>query len=194
VEGKSNYIEEKVDDVLMMAHNEPKSRSEIVWYLDTGVSNHMSRHKNLFVLMEEIAGTVSFGDASKVEVKDKGKVKFIQKNGSTGIIEDVYFIFEMNSNILSIGQLMEKGYKIFSNVRSLNLEDKTGRMVVSVEIVPNKMFKLDLNSVQERCLKVSLENNNDLWHLRFGHLDYAGLKEAVRKQSVIGLPNLEFEK
>jgi hypothetical protein len=107
VEGKANYIEEKVDDVMMMAHNEPNSGSETVWYLDTGVSNHMSGHKNLFVEMEEIIGKVSFGDASKVEVKGKGKVKFIQKNESTGIIEDVYFIPEMKSNILSIGQLMD---------------------------------------------------------------------------------------
>jgi transposase InsO family protein len=61
-------------------------------------------------------------------------------------------------------------------------------------MAPNRMFKLDLNSVHERCLKVSLENKNELWHLRFGHLGYAGLKEALRKQSMIGLPSLEFEK
>jgi hypothetical protein len=80
---------------------------------------------------------------------------------------------------------MEKGYKIFSNGRSLNLEEKTDRMVASVEMAPNKMFKFDLNSIQERCLKVSLENKNELWHLRFGHLGYVRLKEGVRKQSVI---------
>jgi transposase InsO family protein len=194
VKGKANYIEEKVDDVMMMAHNEPNSGSKTVWYLDTGTSNHMSGHKNLFVEMEDIVGAVSFGDASKVDVKGKGKVKFIQKNGSIKIIEDVYFIPEMKSNILSIGQLMEKRYKIFSNGRSLNLEDKTSRMVASVKMAPNRMFKLDLNSVQDRCLKVSLKNKNELWHLRFGHLGYVGLKEAVRKQSVIGLSSLEFEK
>jgi hypothetical protein len=74
------------------------------------------------------------------------------------------------------------------------LEDKTGRMVASVEMTPNKMFKLDLNFVQERCLKVSLKNKNELWHLWFGHLDYAGLKEVMKKQSVIGLPSLKFKK
>jgi hypothetical protein len=105
VEGKANYTEEKAadDDVLMMAHNEPNSENETVWYLDIGASSHMSGHKNLFVEMEEIAGIVSFGDASKVELKDKGKIKFNQKNGGTGMIKYVYFISEMKSNILSIG-------------------------------------------------------------------------------------------
>jgi hypothetical protein len=71
VEGKVNYTEKKVDDVLMMTHNKPNSRSEIVWYLDTGTSNHISGHKNLFIEMKEIVRTVSFDDASKVEVKGK---------------------------------------------------------------------------------------------------------------------------
>jgi hypothetical protein len=35
-------------------------------------------------------------------------------------------------------------------------------MMESVEIAPNRMFKLDLNSVQERYLKVSLKNKNEL--------------------------------
>jgi hypothetical protein len=37
--------------------------------------------KHLFAEMTELAGTVSFGDASKVEVKGKCNVKFLQKNG-----------------------------------------------------------------------------------------------------------------
>jgi hypothetical protein len=64
----------------------------------------------------------------------------------------------MKNNIMSIGQLMEKEYKVFSNGRSLNLEDKTDIMVTSVEMTPNRMFKLDLNFIQERCLKVRTQD------------------------------------
>jgi hypothetical protein len=78
------------------------------------------------------------------------------------MIKDVYFISEMKSNVLSIGQLMKKEYKIFSNKRSLNIEDKTDIIVASVEMMSNKMFKLNLNSIQERCLKVDLKNKNEL--------------------------------
>jgi hypothetical protein len=131
--------------------------------------------------LEEIAGIVSFGNASKVEVKDKVKVKRIHKNGGIRMIEDTYFISEMKSNILSISQLIKKGYKIFLNRRSLNLEDKIDILVLSVEMTLNEIFKLDLNTIQERSLKLSRENKNELCHLRFGHIRYAGLKETVKK-------------
>ncbi|KAA0052859.1 Retrovirus-related Pol polyprotein from transposon TNT 1-94 [Cucumis melo var. makuwa] len=44
--------------------------SNMVWYLDTGASNHMYGCEDFFVDMQEIEnGHVSFGDASKVQVK-----------------------------------------------------------------------------------------------------------------------------
>jgi hypothetical protein len=71
----------------------------------------MTGHKHLFAEMTELAGTVFFGDAFKVEDKRKGNVKFLQKNGKLGMVEDVYYIPEIKNNILSMGQLMEKGSK-----------------------------------------------------------------------------------
>jgi hypothetical protein len=32
----------------MMAYNEKDANNEIIWYLDTGVSNHMCGYKYLF--------------------------------------------------------------------------------------------------------------------------------------------------
>jgi hypothetical protein len=114
-------------DVLLMAQNMSTSGSDIIWYLDTGASNHMTSHKHLFTEMTELEGSVSFGDASKVEVKGKENVKFLQKNGRFGMIEDVYFIPEMKSNVLSVGQLMEKGFEIFMKNQTLHIKDKQGR-------------------------------------------------------------------
>jgi hypothetical protein len=65
------------EKMLLMAQTSSTSRCDIVWYLDIGASNHMTGHKHLFTEMTELAGTVFFGDASKVEVKGKGNVKFL---------------------------------------------------------------------------------------------------------------------
>jgi hypothetical protein len=66
-------------DVLLMAQSMSALRSDTIWCLDTGANNHMTGHKHLFAEMTELEGSVSFGDASKVEVKGKGNVKFFPK-------------------------------------------------------------------------------------------------------------------
>jgi hypothetical protein len=114
VEGKVNYAEVIEDEkVLLMAQTLSISKCDTVWYLDIRANNHMTDHKHLFVEMTELAGTVSFGDASKVEVKGKDNVKFLQKNEKLRMVEDVYYISEINNNILSVGQLMKKMFEIF---------------------------------------------------------------------------------
>jgi hypothetical protein len=85
------------------------SGCDIVWYLDTGASNHMTGHKHLFAKMTELVSTVSFGDASKVEVKEKCNVMFLQKNGKLGMIEDVYYISEIKEKHSKCGPVNEKG-------------------------------------------------------------------------------------
>jgi hypothetical protein len=53
----------------------------------------------------------------------KGNVKFLQKNGKLEMVENVYYISEIKNNIMSVVQLMEKGFKIFMKKRTLNLKD-----------------------------------------------------------------------
>jgi hypothetical protein len=132
------------EKVLLMAQNPSTSGCDTVWYLVIGANNHMTSHKHLFAEMTELAGIVSFGDASKVEVKRKGNVKFLQKNEKLRMVEDVYYIPEINNNILSVGQLMEKGFEIFMKKRTLHLKDSRGRVIARVKMGENRMFKLNL--------------------------------------------------
>jgi hypothetical protein len=50
---------------------------------------------------------------SKIQVKDQGTISYLQKNALKRLIENVYYVSDLKSNILSMGQLMEKGYSIF---------------------------------------------------------------------------------
>ena len=94
----------------------------LVWYLDTGASNHMCGDENLFKELTKVdVGHVSFGDASKVTVKGRGTIWYLQKNNQVGEIIDVYFVPDLKSNILSMSQLMEKGYSVMMKDRVLYL-------------------------------------------------------------------------
>jgi len=137
----------------MVANEGITMDSDMVWYLDTGTSNRMCGHKHLFVYIQEIEDRhVSFGDSMKVPIKGNGKVCFFQKDGKIGTMEDIYYVPDLKSNILSIGQLLEKGFSIFMKDRMLHLKDKSGRMVTRVEMTNNRMFKLNLK-IKTICLR-----------------------------------------
>jgi hypothetical protein len=63
----------------------------------------------------------------------------------------------LKNNILNMGQLLEKGYSVFMKDRMLHLKDKKDRLVARVEMANNRMFKLNLRNVRERCLHVNME-------------------------------------
>ncbi|GJZ17380.1 retrovirus-related pol polyprotein from transposon TNT 1-94 [Tanacetum coccineum] len=102
-------------------------------------------HKHLFKELQVVKdGHVSFGDASKVQVKGR----------------------DLKSNILSLGQLMERGYSVRMNGWVLQLNGRNGMRVARVEMENNRMYKLNFRSMQERCLQVDVDDKVSLWHLR----------------------------
>ncbi|RZB46593.1 Heparanase-like protein 2 [Glycine soja] len=113
VEEKANFVEEKggEEETLLLACQNKFEEKRNKWYLDTGASNHMCSDQSMFVEINEATTCdVSFGDDSKIPVK--GKILIRLKNGSHQFISNVYYVPNMKNNILSLGQLLEKGYDI----------------------------------------------------------------------------------
>lgn len=106
VKEKVNYVEEQDDayTVILVCKDGGKDIQE-TWYRNTGASNHMWGRNELFVDLDEKDGHISFSDATKVTIFGKGHI-FIQiKNDSHQLISNVYYVSEMKTNIISLGQL-----------------------------------------------------------------------------------------
>ncbi|KAL4298280.1 hypothetical protein GQ457_12G029150 [Hibiscus cannabinus] len=160
-----------------------------IWYLDNCASNHMCGRKEWFVeLDEKVRGRVIFGDDSHAEVKGKGKVMITQKNGEKKYITDVYYVPAMKSNIISLGQLLEKGYEVQMKNQSLSLKNKNGELVVQVDMTQNRLFTIDIESGEVKCMKTAIKDDSWLLHLRYGHLGFSGLKLLSKAKMVNGLP------
>ena len=67
---------------MLPTHGSNKGIQENSWYLDIGLSNHMCGKRIVFVEHDEsISGNVSFGDDSKIIVKDKGNILIFLNDG-----------------------------------------------------------------------------------------------------------------
>jgi len=81
----------------------------------------MCGQRDLFCDLDEtIQGLVTFGDTSKVPFKGKGNIPIKLKNGDHSYIADVYYVPAITQNLVSIGQLMEKGYTLYTELSSDN--------------------------------------------------------------------------
>lgn len=113
---KSNFSERDEQDkaitLLMGCHSKEKTRANL-WYLDTSCSNHMCGKKSVYHKLDEsFRDTVRFGDNSAVSIMGKGKVSIQTKVDSIQSISNVLFVPDLKTNLLSAGQLQEKGHEI----------------------------------------------------------------------------------
>lgn len=119
---------------------------------------------------------MSLGDSSKLQVVGKGKIQVILKNGNEDFISNVYSVPNMKSNILSIRDLLEKGYIVHMEDNNLFLKDKGWRLIAHSKMAKNRMFLLQLNTDVQKCFLGVIENEYWKWHMRYGHLHFNGLK------------------
>ncbi|KAL8107627.1 hypothetical protein AgCh_024147 [Apium graveolens] len=147
-----------------------------LWYLDNGASNHMSGQRTNFKdLDEKITGRVKFGDVSMVHIKGKGSVIFKCKNGEESVLREVYYILSLCHNIISLGQLAEKGNKVTLNGDLLWVHDKQGKLLMRVKRSMNRIYKIILESGEQQCLKSKSEEDTWLWHSRLGHVNFKAM-------------------
>lgn len=133
-----------------------------------------------------------------MSVDGKGKLR-LEINGRAQVISDVYFVPGLKNNLLSVGQLQEKGLRIIIEEGVCEVWHKEEkRMIMHSTMSNNRMFIIlaivrEAKEVEEeRCLQV-MEKTNDLWHRRYGHLNNKGLRTLGEKDMVIGIPKLNHE-
>nr|KYP64080.1 Retrovirus-related Pol polyprotein from transposon TNT 1-94 [Cajanus cajan] len=161
------------------------------WLIDSGCTNHMTHDRELFRELDKIVvSKVRIGNGAYIAVKGKGTVAI---EGLTGLklIFDVLYVPEINQNLLSVPQLLEKGYKVLFEDKNCMIKDSEGREVFKVQMA-GKSFTLDL--MKDELAAVHEEDTTTmLWHKRLGHFHHGPLIFMKKHNLAHGLPELEKE-
>ncbi|XP_076895065.1 uncharacterized protein LOC143547550 [Bidens hawaiensis] len=93
---------------------------------------------------EIVIGQVCFGDNSCVDIKGKGSITIICDDDVERIISNVYFIPNLTSSILSLGQETEHGCKVIMEDDQLLVLDKMKKVIMKSFRSRNRLYKVRL--------------------------------------------------
>lgn len=171
---------------------EDGDRDDTLWHLDTGATNHMSGCRTAFHDLDtQIRGVVKFGDSSEVPIEGAGTVVLQGKGGEHTHIAGVYFIPRLTTNIVSLGQLDEKGCAVTIDNGVLRIRDEKNRLLARVKRSANRLYTLRVTVARPLCLAARRVDGAWLWHERYGHLNFDALRKLGKEGMVDGLPQLE---
>lgn len=82
----------------------------------------------------------------------------------------------MISNLISVGQLHEKGYNMKTEKNHMKVYHRDDMLIKKAPLENNWTFKGEINPVDHKCLATTAkENKNWQWHHRYGHLNFRSL-------------------
>lgn len=84
-------------------------------------------------------------------------------------IPNVYFVPGLKHNLLSVGQLIQKGYDLHFKGETCEIKDPNGNTFGKINMTANKMFPFTFKGGALFSFNLSTKQNSLLWHYRFGH-------------------------
>ena len=86
--------------------------------------------------------------------------------------------------------MQERGVVVFIKHGVSKLYHPVRGLIVQTKMSANRMSMLHAIVAPKttNCFQTTFEDNTHLWHYKYGHLNYKGLRILQHKQMVRGLP------
>lgn len=82
---------------------------------------------------------VKLGNDSNVTVQGKGNVR-MEIHGIRQVITSIFFVPDLKNNLLSIGQLQEKGLAVLMQHGKCNINHPKKDLIIETEMASNRIF------------------------------------------------------
>ncbi|XP_017628687.1 uncharacterized protein LOC108471601 [Gossypium arboreum] len=137
------------------------------WLIDSGCTHQMASEKGMFRELDtSFVPKVRIGNGEFIEAKGKGKVMISTQSGKKTILEFL-FVPDIDQNLLSVGQLLEKGYSFVFERKTCVFKDIFDQVLVTVAM-HDISFILDVNQLEAKA-HTAPADESCLWHKRLGY-------------------------
>jgi hypothetical protein len=166
------------------------------WYLDTGCSTHMTGYNSWLINFDSSKkSTIRFSDSRTVQAEGIGDVLIKGKNGNQALITGVLYVPDMKSNLLSMGQLVEKGFSMTLGNNEMKVFIADNKLIMCAPLSRSRTFQVKFTASDSHCLASEVIHDATwLWHLRYGHLNFKSLSNLKSNCMVNGLPEIRVPK
>ncbi|XP_073064165.1 uncharacterized protein [Primulina eburnea] len=128
----ANISKEEKEDIMFYTCMSDETEDQNVWYIDSGCSNHMTSKLDSFVELDRnFSSEVKLGDGKIQKVEGKGTIEVYSKQGNKKHISDVLYVPNLAQNLLSVGQLIQKGYLVHFGDDACMIIDKKQNLIVA---------------------------------------------------------------
>lgn len=160
------------------------------WYIDSGASVHMTKHKNLFI--EETTPdikTIKVANNKSLPVQSSGKISLCVDNerGQQNeiLFTNVLYVPELATNLLSVSQIIKNGGQVKFNKDGCIILNTKNVLVATASLI-NNMYRLNM-STAHACISDVIEQDTYLWHQRMGHLNFQSLNKLTENTADLKL-------
>jgi hypothetical protein len=91
--------------------------------------------------------------------------------------------------LLSVGQLIERGFKVVFEDKHCLIKDSSDQDIFKVKM-KGKSFTLNPSEEEQTAFPIK-ENITEIWHKRLGHYHHQGLLQLKEKELAFDIPELE---
>jgi hypothetical protein len=155
----------------------------------------MTEEKKMFTscdMIDNPTEKIAFGGNGGGTVVSLGKIA-ISINHS---ISDVYLVESLDYNLLSVSQLCEMGYNCLFTNEGVTVFRRGDDSVAFKGELKGRLYLVDFSS-DKALLDTSLLAKSSLswlWHRRLAHVGMNNLNKLLKREHVLGLTNVHFEK
>ena len=168
------------------------------WFIDSAASSHMVHDVNTLVdyikYDDSFGGTknVFLGDNTLISVEGEGKVHLFTSDENGGetclLLDKVLHVPQLAKNLLSVPALTQTGTKILFDKENCHIIRDNEKYLIGCVNKDGKLYKVNPRvENNEFANAVEEEYSSELWHLRFGHLNYKYIKDLEKHNMVSGL-------